>query len=122
MQQEFTRACYTIVTKLLPMLNLNFLLRKVLYFGGLMDRDFKRQKRRFKNSLEPIMVMLLDRRNQMDHTAWSQFIERTMNNILKNPNEFVVDDFSNNQMTQEVVKEIFNDFFKETQTRKVLPK
>jgi hypothetical protein len=87
-----------------------------------MDQDFKRQKRKFKNSLEPIMVMLLDRRNHMDNASWNQFTERTMNNILRNPAEFIVDDFSDNKLTHEVVKEIFEEFFKETQSRKRISK
>jgi hypothetical protein len=85
-----------------------------------MDRAFKRQKRKFKNSLEPIMVMLLDRKNQMDPASWRTFMQRTRDNILKNTGEFVVDEFRDPKLTRELVEDIFADFCKEMQSRSTL--
>lgn len=75
-----------------------------------MDRETKHYKRIFKNALEPIIVMLRDRRSTMTILSWNKFVQQTRAHIIENPVEFIGDDLPNKNLLVEIVEIIFNEF------------
>jgi hypothetical protein len=73
---------------------------------------FKYYKRRFRNSLQPLFVMLIDRKRKMDQLEWSDYVKRTMNSVLNNPREFLGADVPHPSLIEDIVDDIFSEFIK----------
>ena len=78
-----------------------------------MGAVFKFYKRRFRNALEPVFVMLIAKKNEMDVEQWNSLVEKVAGRILENPNEFLGNDLPENPTMCDVLYEIFEQFMKE---------
>jgi hypothetical protein len=77
-----------------------------------MEPIVKAYKRRFRNSLEPIMVMFMKRKAEMTTDEWQEFISRTRTSILKKPHEFLGHDLPDTNTTSIIVNDLFSEFLK----------
>jgi hypothetical protein len=77
-----------------------------------MEQVIKTYKRRFRNSLEPIMVMFIKRKTEMTVDEWQEFIYRTRSSILKKPHEFLGLDLPDESTTHTIVNDLFTEFLK----------
>lgn len=78
-----------------------------------MGMMFKFYKRKFRNYLEPVFVMLIDRKKQVTVEAWDDLVLKTTISILKSPQEYLGNDLPAHTMMCDVLYEIFEQFMKE---------
>lgn len=78
-----------------------------------MGAIFKFYKRKFRNALEPVFVMLIDKKRQMQADEWSELIAHVTTRILKNPEEFLGADLPGHDLMCDILYEIFEQFIKE---------
>jgi hypothetical protein len=79
-----------------------------LFFG--MGTEFKHYKRKFRNSLEPLFVMLQDKKRRMEKEEWLSFVNKTMHSVLNNPVEFLGTELPEEEMVKDLVQELFVQF------------
>jgi hypothetical protein len=77
-----------------------------------MEQEVKLYKRRFRNSLEPIMVMFIKRKSEMTTDEWRAFIHRTRSSVLNKPQEFLGHDLPDLLTTRIIVNDLFAEFLK----------
>lgn len=73
----------------------------------------KQFKQKMNRQLEPIMVMLMNRKQEMPTKAWLEFIRRTEEAVLRHPEEYLVTVPDSPLLLQELVHEIFERFMSE---------
>jgi len=83
-----------------------------------MDQVFKLYKRKLKNNLEPLLVMLVNKKSEMTYGQWNDFVSGTRERVLKNPTEFLGEDLPDTAMMEDIVSNIFQG----VQTRYAQPK
>ena len=67
-------------------------------------------KRRFNHQLEPIKVMLVNKKNDMTREEWIEFIDRTRRSVLDHPNQYLDHHTPNTDLVEFIINRIFNDF------------
>lgn len=77
-----------------------------------MSTAFKYYKRRFKNALEPLLVMLVAKKNDLGCRKWNALVLRTVGGIVNNPTEYLGKDLPEYSLTCDILYEIFEQFFK----------
>ncbi len=77
-----------------------------------MSTAFKYYKRRFKNALEPLLVMLVARKGDLGSKKWNTLVLRTVGSIINNPTEYLGNDLPDYSLTCDILYEIFEQFFK----------
>lgn len=77
-----------------------------------MSTAFKYYKRRFKNSLEPLLVMLVAKKNELNGKRWNTLVLRTASSIVNNPTEYLGDNLPDYALSCDILHEIFEQFFK----------
>jgi hypothetical protein len=77
-----------------------------------MGLQFKFYKRRFRNVLQPLFVMLIARKAEMDNDRWRQYVVETMRRVIGNPNEFLGADLPHEALTSDIVTDLFEEFLK----------
>ena len=77
-----------------------------------MSTAFKYYKRRFKNALEPLLVMLVARKADLGSKKWNGLVLRTVSGIINNPAEYLGNDLPEYSLTCDILYEIFEQFFK----------
>lgn len=78
-----------------------------------MGSAFKFYKRRFRNALAPLFVMLIHRKRTLGADEWEDQLERTLSRVLSNPSEFLGIKLPDHLTTCDVLYEIFEQFSKE---------
>ena len=78
-----------------------------------MGMMFKFYKRKFRNCLEPVFVMLIDRKKHLTIEAWDDLVLKITISILKSPEEYLGNDLPAHTMMCDVVYELFEQFMKE---------
>jgi hypothetical protein len=78
-----------------------------------MNETFKVYKRKFKNTLEPLMVMLISRKSEFSREQWYEYVEFTTKSVLKNPVEFLGDKLPDPRLVDEIIILLFDEFKKE---------
>jgi hypothetical protein len=73
---------------------------------------FKYYKRKFRNALQPLFVMLIHRKVKMDHIEWRRYVQRTMTRVKENPQEFLGVDIPSPNLVSDIVDDIFFEFIK----------
>jgi hypothetical protein len=77
-----------------------------------MSTIFKYYKRRFKNALEPLLVMLVARKADLGSKKWNALVLRTVSGIVNNPSEYLGKELPEYSLTCDILYEIFEQFFK----------
>ncbi len=75
-----------------------------------MTDEITSTKMKFNRSLEPIKVMLVNKKDKLDKIRWDAFVERTKESIMRCPDQYLGRDLPNPEILSVVVKEIFADF------------
>lgn len=78
-----------------------------------MGAAFKYFKRRFRNSLQPLFVMLIAKKASMDQAAWFHMVNNTKARVIHNPQDFLGTDVPGHSLLQDIVEELFLEFLKE---------
>lgn len=74
---------------------------------------FKYYKRRFRNALEPLFVMLIAKKKVLNKEEWQAMVNRTMHSILNNPTEFLGQNLPESPgQLRDILDDIFNQFLK----------
>jgi len=76
------------------------------------DRETAYYRRKFNTALEPIKVMLVNKKRNQSLQAWVTFVNRTRARVLSKPNEYLGDNLPPAEMTSEIVDSLFSDFLK----------
>jgi hypothetical protein len=77
-----------------------------------MGTTFKYYKRKFRNALQPLFVMLINKKKEMDLEAWSAYVKHTMTRVSENPTDFLGPDTPADPLTRNIVDDIFSEFLK----------
>jgi hypothetical protein len=80
---------------------------------------FKKYKTKFRYSLKPVFAMLASRQKEMNSEEWMVLTQRTCENILKNPIDFLGTDLPEKDLTRDIVDEIFSEFHHDLRIRKI---
>ena len=83
---------------------------------------FKKYKRIFRRNLQPLFAVLVARRRSMDKGAWTMLVNETLRHVIANPVEYVGSDLPHQQLTQDVLDEIRQEFLKESYTLLEVPR
>jgi hypothetical protein len=75
-----------------------------------MNPEIITYKKQFNVTLEPIKVMLLDRKYTLEHTEWVALVERTESSILRNPDQYLGKELPEQESLNIIVKNIFEEF------------
>ena len=76
-------------------------------------------KRKINNQLNPIKVMLVNRKKDMSNEEWLNLVSNTKKSILDHPGQYIDEDLDENLQIEIVIDQIFEEFIKD-QTRFVL--
>ena len=79
--------------------------------GPAVDGD-KAYRIRFNRTLEPVKVMLVNRKNKLPHTQWLDFVELTRSSIISRPEEYLGRELPSREILSRVVDGIFADFLR----------
>jgi hypothetical protein len=78
-----------------------------------MDATIRFYKRKFKNALEPMLVMLLNHKETMSDDSWVTHVQDIQTRVMNNPGEFLGRNLPPATTVKEVVALIFNQFVRE---------
>jgi hypothetical protein len=79
-----------------------------------MQNPYKYYKRKFKNKLEPILVMLMAKK--ASHYDWTAHVQETFDHIINNPKEFLGDDLPEKKITNDILQQIIEQFLTSRKT------
>lgn len=72
--------------------------------------QFAFYRRTFNRQLEPIKVMLVNRKQDLDHDRWLALIDKTRTSLFNHPDQYVVIDELPMDLAQLMVSRIFDEF------------
>jgi len=75
-----------------------------------MEPQVRAVKRRFNHALEPIKVMLVNRKPLLPTQEWVRFVNHTKERVLVHPTEYLGDPLPEQAMIDHVVEMIFTEF------------
>jgi hypothetical protein len=76
------------------------------------DRETAYYRRKFNTALEPIKVMLVNKKRTQTLQTWLLFVNKTKARVLSKPHEYLGDKLPPVEMTNEIVNSLFSDFLK----------
>jgi hypothetical protein len=76
-----------------------------------MSTAFKYYKRRFKNALEPLLVMLVAKKPELTPRRWNALVLKTVISILNNPCEYLGTELPDYHLVCDIMHEIVQQFF-----------
>jgi hypothetical protein len=77
-----------------------------------MSTVFKYYKRKIKNSLEPLLVMLVAKQQDLSSKKWNAMVKRTVSGVVSNPHEYLGDKLPEFPLVCDILHEIFEQFCK----------
>ena len=77
-----------------------------------MDPETLYYRRKFNNALEPIKVMLVDKKKRLTLSTWLSFVNLTRDRVLVSPHQYLGEQLPPGDMLSRIVKDIFSDFVK----------
>lgn len=77
-----------------------------------MDRETAYYRRKFNTALEPIKVMLVNKKRTQTLATWLAFVNRTKSSVLSRPTEYLGDNLPPKEKTDEIVDSLFSDFLR----------
>lgn len=75
-----------------------------------MQHQVKYYKRKFRNLLAPILVMLIDKYKKMSLHQWRRFVNKTMQSVQNNPSEYLGTELPGEEVRKEIIEELFHEF------------
>jgi len=79
--------------------------------------EVRLQKHRINKALEPIKVMLLNKRAGMTHLAWHAFVAQTRQHVLNSPEQYLESDSLTTDMMYTLVETSFDEFLHDLEIR-----
>jgi hypothetical protein len=77
-----------------------------------MDPETLYYRRKFNNALQPLKVMLVDRKRRLSLATWISFVNQIRDRVLVNPHQYLGDALPPAAQLSEIVNDIFRDFVK----------
>jgi hypothetical protein len=81
-----------------------------------MSVAFIRYKRKFRNDLRPVFVMLQAKKSHMADFEWELVVRSTFRKVILNPIEYLGEDLPADVLISDVLAEIESEFLKEVRT------
>jgi hypothetical protein len=81
-------------------------------FFGAMDRETAFYRRKFNTALEPIKVMLVNKKRTLTLATWMAFVNKTKASVLERPVEYLGDNLPEKELTSQIVDSLFSDFLR----------
>lgn len=78
-----------------------------------MDRQTIYYRRRFNIALEPIKVMLVNKKRTLTLVRWLGFVNRTKLSVLSYPDQYLGDGLPERDVMEPIVSAIFSEFLKD---------
>ena len=69
-------------------------------------------KMKFNRSLEPIKVMLINRKEKLGQEDWLRFVELTKSSVIQNPDQYLGRELPQHEILTMIVQGIFDDFLR----------
>jgi hypothetical protein len=77
-----------------------------------MDPETLYYRRKFNNALEPIKVMLVDKKRKLTLPTWINFVNQTRDRVLTSPHQYLGEQLPPVELMTTIVTDIFRDFVK----------
>jgi hypothetical protein len=77
-----------------------------------MDPETLYYRRKFNNALEPIKVMLVDKKRKLTLSTWIAFVNQTKDRVLISPHQYLGERLPEEGQLIRIVNDIFRDFVK----------
>ena len=77
-----------------------------------MDPETLYYRRKFNNALEPLKVMLVDKKRKLTLATWITFVNQTRDRVLLSPHQYLGDKLPAEEHMARIVNDIFRDFVK----------
>ena len=77
-----------------------------------MDRETAYYRRKFNTALEPIKVMLVNKKRTLTLATWMAFVNKTRSSVLERPNEYLGENLPPRELTNQIVDSLFSDFLR----------
>lgn len=77
-----------------------------------MDPETLYYRRKFNNALEPIKVMLVDKKRKLTLSTWINFVNQTKDRVLVSPHQYLGEQLPEPGLMTQIVNDIFRDFVK----------
>ncbi len=74
-----------------------------------MTNDISSFKRKFHRTLEPLKVMLINRRIDMTEKQWESFVERTKESVIGHPDQYLGQVLPPPKTLRMIVQQIFEE-------------
>jgi hypothetical protein len=78
-----------------------------------MDRQTIYYRRRFNIALEPIKVMLVNKKRTLTLVKWLGFVNRTKSSVLTYPDQYLGEELPSKDVMEPIVSTIFSEFLKD---------
>jgi hypothetical protein len=77
-----------------------------------MDRETAFYRRKFNTALEPLKVMLVNKKRTQTLQTWMAFVNKTKASVLERPEEYLGENLPPKELTHEIVDALFSDFLR----------
>jgi len=77
-----------------------------------MDPETLYYRRKFNNALEPIKVMLVDKKRKLTLASWISVVNQTRDRVLTSPHQYLGDQLPPENLMSSIIHKIFRDFVK----------
>lgn len=78
----------------------------------IMDRETAYYRRKFNTALEPIKVMLVNKKRTQTLSTWLAFVNKTKASVLLRPSEYLGENLPPKEVTDQIVDSLFSDFLR----------
>jgi hypothetical protein len=77
-----------------------------------MDRETAYYRRKFNTALEPLKVMLVNKKRTLTLQSWMAYVNKTKTSVLSSPAEYLGNQLPPKEMTDQIVDSLFSDFLR----------
>jgi hypothetical protein len=77
-----------------------------------MDRETAYYRRKFNTALEPLKVMLVNKKRTLTLASWMAYVNKTKASIIESPVEYLGDKLPPKELTDRIVDSLFSDFLR----------
>jgi hypothetical protein len=77
---------------------------------------FAHHKRKFRNSLRPVLAMLHSKKDKMENVEWELLVKKSIHDVKLNPTEYLGHDLPDNKLVADALSEIEDEFLKDVRT------
>jgi hypothetical protein len=77
-----------------------------------MDRETAYYRRKFNTALEPLKVMLVNKKRTLTLQSWMAYVNKTKTSVLSSPVEYLGNQLPPKEMTDQIIDSLFSDFLR----------